>query len=682
MRRIAIQRFFRLEPYSVRYAFSTLFILISAYFASSYYSASESHWLLLAAILLSQVGLKAEQDWQYIWQVLYYLAYGFLAASVIFVITCIQPYPTAMLFAIVFIAFITAYLGRLHYHLFFLALIISLLSIKAAFIETTSLDQANQRASLILLASAIVFLVRFPVFAYQRSHRSHDAQIIFLQKLKKLFQCILADDLQAKEYEKGFQAAWSNCLAALRIMKQYLPLEQIVCWERIWDITLSLGSLRYRITDFSAISMARQELQAILKELFTILSPGKIFEIVDLEPFNKAIQSLESLYQGMLQTVTKDPLILLLFIQDLYALKEELANLKGPITASLSQKQSIFRLKRAGLFFASRSAIAVFISLMASYFLPQHTFWLPLSAILMTQIELGLPLHQMLQRAIAMMITLAITMQVFTFISFPYSAMIMISAITCLAYWYAYTSRRYLSLHLPSLILIVFAFVGWPADHDLMVFLKDMAIGSAIGITSTLLIFGDKPDIEFPLRVVPLLMAAKNYFAHLIDFLLNPQQREVSSSRELIEALWSNRDLNFPIWVFEPGFNPMLRAGHHYFVVHLGQVTEILFALHHLARHRFEAALIDNLRSPLTKYVENTLELFANIAQLLEGKELTESRTNFIEDMTSLEESFKAQVDISLELLGISKDYVYLAALMRYLKDLRGQLLQLAFTLR
>lgn len=680
-----IKRFLTFELYSLHYAISSLLILISAYFISSYYHFSESHWLLLAAILFSQAGLKAEQHWQYSWQVLYYLVYGLLVATIVFFITAIQPYFIASAIVIVAMVFITAYLGRLHHHLFFLALVISALSIKAAFVATNNMDQALQRAVLVLMACIIIFLFRFPLFIHQHKYRARDARLIFLQNLKKLFCYVLTPDLQVKEYENKFQKIWTSALASLRNMKLYISKEQAECWEKIWDISISLGSLRYRITDFSVLTIGQQELQIILQEILSIiLNQEKNGTAIDSESLYKAIQDLEHLYQSMLQTVTKDPLALLLFIQDLYALKTAFTSLEVPGKVNPQLAPAPFCWTKPGWLFALRSTTAVIVSLTASYFIPQASFWLPLSTLLVTQIELGLPLHQMLQRVFVIMLILVITMQVFTVIPLSCSNSIMIAATTGLAYWHAYSSQRLVALPPSLLILTMVAFAGWPSINDSLPFLQDIIIGSVIGIASTLLIFADKPDAEFLSRVVLLLQAAQGYFNYLIKSFLSPSEHTATvTPRMLVEELWSNRDLTFPVWVFESGFNPKLKPGYRYFLIHLGQIAEILFALHDLARYQFDETLFTKFKDSLLKYEAANQELFASIIQFLEKKGKSISiASDFMADVIDLEKYFKANVNVSLELLDISPDYVRLAALVRYLKDLRSQLLQLGSTLR
>ncbi len=78
--------------------------------------------------------------------------------------------------------------------------------------------------------------------------------------------------------------------------------------------------------------MGQEELQRLLRTILILLNdlsrakPSPAFT-THLEAFQAAIKKFEELYQSMLQTISKEPLVLLLFLQDLYALKEEFESL-------------------------------------------------------------------------------------------------------------------------------------------------------------------------------------------------------------------------------------------------------------------------------------------------------------------------------------------------------------------
>ncbi len=322
------------EPSSFHHALCTLLITLLALISLHFLQTTQAFWLLFPCVLLSQAGLSAESSWRSPWQLFFYLICGLLAATLVFLVSlcAIQfLYTIPLLF---FISLFASFCGWQNRQYFFAAFILILLPLLAAF-SPASLNEALERSALIFLASFLVLSVRFFYFLYQRSHSLFDAKIIFFQKLKKLYRLIFYSSgskrpLFSPELEEShFQIAWSDCLSALLTCKAKVTPAYRAHLDRIWDITLSLGSLRYRLTDFSVLRMSQDEIQALLKALLSIvdeelISPPRESDNSPFEALQKAIQNFETLYQSMLQTVAKEPLVLLLFIQDLYALKEEL----------------------------------------------------------------------------------------------------------------------------------------------------------------------------------------------------------------------------------------------------------------------------------------------------------------------------------------------------------------------
>lgn len=337
---------------------------------------------------------------------------------------------------------------------------------------------------------------------------------------------------------------------------------------------------------------------------------------------------------------------------------------------------------------ALRGACVVFIALVFShYFSRTQTFWLTAIAFFLTQAEVGFPLHQGLQRFFWIVILFFVGGQASLWLHSVWELpAVILGLATLTAYSYAYHSRRFLGLHFSLLVLtLLLLTLLLPAPFLSPAYLLDILMGAALGLSSTVLLFPDQPDREFSKRVTPLVHDLSAYLGALADFLLRPpgseSESEVERKRGQVEKRWANKDETFPVWVFEAGFNPALKPGQYYFVVHLGQVTEILFALHHFARHAFPPDLIGEFTPIIRDSAERSQELLSNIALLLEGKKLPLSQTDFVSDLPALEECFQSKIKLSLELLDLSRDYVYLAAFIRYLKDLRLQLLQLAATL-
>lgn len=695
------------ERFSFQHALSTAIITVLAYTYTLYYPNTQTNWLILSAILLSQSGLRTEQTWTSLLYTLYYPLAAFLTATFVLLFSLdlnfwlILPLLTAT-------TFISNYLSWHKRKFFFLCLLINFLSILASFYPC-SLELALERAELTMIAGFLVFIVRFFFFLYQRPRRASNAWLIFLQKLSALYS------FTEQQEENLYQAAWSDCLAALQAFKKqeallrpdkkFLPPQAERYLERIWELTMSLSSLRYRLSDKHIFRMSESELSALTAAIQAILkqcrhpNPENLSQL-PLQKLEVAIQAFEELYQGMLQTVAPEPLVLLLFIQDLHALKEELEKFAFSATASPEEEEGkafekvTAKLKSKGLLSNSpyflqrrafRSAFAIALALiLGQYFSPTHSFWLAIITLLVTQSELGLPFHQSLRKALWILIILLVSMTSMSTLPPEWQPWLGLVVVASAAYTYAYCSRRYLSLHFSLLLLMVLLLaLLFPASNTQLSYLYDALGGVFLGLLATLLVFPDKADLEFSERVLPLMKALSHYLAELGQaFLEQPKSTLAPKQRQAVETLWANRDEYFPVWVFEPGFNPLLRPGHSYVVIHLGQITEILFALNHLARHRFKDELFQRLMPGLKDCFRHSEELFTPIQTVLQGKKLILKPSDYVEDLAALEKDFRSQVELSLELLDLSRDYVYLAALLRTLKDLRLKLLEIASTLR
>lgn len=101
-----------------------------------------------------------------------------------------------------------------------------------------------------------------------------------------------------------------------KIKRKKFPINKI---ERIYELIMALGLLRYRVKDHTTFEIIDQELKNILSALNERLSKPHFPN--DLE---ENIDRLEDVYQGALKVASQEPLVFLFFIQDLRALAKEL----------------------------------------------------------------------------------------------------------------------------------------------------------------------------------------------------------------------------------------------------------------------------------------------------------------------------------------------------------------------
>jgi hypothetical protein len=212
--------------------------------------------------------------------------------------------------------------------------------------------------------------------------------------------------------------------------------------------------------------------------------------------------------------------------------------------------------------------------------------------------------------------------------------------------------------------------------HFLYMEMHDAFIGSMIGIAANMLILPRRADAEYRDLVGPIVKAYNVYFQLIITQLLQTSPK--GEGNAALEA----QLIKLPDWVYARGFDSGLQTSYRYFLIKLEQISEMLFAMHQIARIEYDAALIEKLRVPLQLCAIKITQFFDSIADVFELKKVTEEIEDFGDDIVTLEKHFNEAVPLSLDVLDIKRDYVALTEFIYYLKDLRDDLLRLTEALR
>lgn len=273
--------------------------------------------------------------------------------------------------------------------------------------------------------------------------------------------------------------------------------------------------------------------------------------------------------------------------------------------------------------------IALIVSVVANYYLGQTTFFLiPLTTLYVMQTSIGNSFYQGMQKLILILLVIAACSLLVYSIQFFYTM-----------------------------------------AHD-------VTIGAAIGIIARLIILPKKPATEFREELLPAINTLNEYFSKIIDQLLQ------HDSRILNNAALENALLALPNWVYERGFNSALQTGYRFFLSNVEKTGDILMSMHHLSRYQYDKELIAKIRPALLQYVDNVNLFFASVTTVLELKKLSEEPSDLSNEMAELQKQLFTIVPASLELLDMRRDYVYLAAFIYNLKDLRKLLLKMGEALR
>lgn len=161
-----------------------------------------------------------------------------------------------------------------------------------------------------------------------RSRRQHYINRFF-QSLnvlqKKYFFCYLEQNYWDERYVYEWQIyhAHQKLFQATRAMRAMQPAFNMPLYEKVYQLTCSLGNLRFRISDRAVFELCKNEFTRITQLLASILRTASsrranIKDILSsLDQFTHAIFDLEDLWQGALRVTDPEPLVFLFFIQDL-----------------------------------------------------------------------------------------------------------------------------------------------------------------------------------------------------------------------------------------------------------------------------------------------------------------------------------------------------------------------------
>ncbi len=137
-----------------------------------------------------------------------------------------------------------------------------------------------------------------------------------LAKLQKIIlACYFQKDYRENqfEYEKKIH---NQSRAVLKLLSKIVLTDQA---GYLYEIIISLGNLRFRVTDFATFEICAEELEAISLALATVFN-----KLTGMSELSASIEAFEEVYRGALQVAATDPLAFLFFIQDLYTLRDKL----------------------------------------------------------------------------------------------------------------------------------------------------------------------------------------------------------------------------------------------------------------------------------------------------------------------------------------------------------------------
>jgi uncharacterized membrane protein YccC len=333
-------------------------------------------------------------------------------------------------------------------------------------------------------------------------------------------------------------------------------------------------------------------------------------------------------------------------------------------------------------------AIAIFVAVLTDHFYSlTHEFWVPVITVFVVYMTVHMNLRQMLERIFVIFLTVLAASWLCDFIHQQIVIDVIAIAIFVLGYGlHAASLARGHVISIPLLIAIVvlMMLIPFPSSMSLYERMHDVVLGGIVGVAASLLVFPGRPDVDFRQGVIPVLQAYSAYLAAIVDFLFRlPAAAEKANERKMrVEHVLQVHQEFFPDWVYDEGFNPALQQGHRHFLIKIEQLGQVLFAMHQIARHDIDMTLLEEFREPIQHYMEQTENLIALFVARLNLQKIDNPVSDYAEEIAILEKTYRKVIQVPLELLDTSQDFIDIAALIHDLKDIQRILIKIAEALR
>jgi hypothetical protein len=312
----------------------------------------EGYWISVSALLGLYFSMPLAIQRRYGLFVGIALTIGLLA----FITSLIAGSAIQLAIFLFILSLITVYIGLTYPGLWPAAFVASFYAVLSAGL-LTNLDGAMQRFCCIVLGFAISIVVQI-VFTRIRvtadlRYALADSLLRLAQLNQAIFSCYVAHNYQEEhfDYEKKLHASRGSFLYKIsqaRTLLMHLKSSpqpkfaaMLDCIEQCYEIFQSLGLLIQRVDDHSTFAVADKEFLALsgnvdtyLRQMAAEINTLKIRH-EESAILSENIYELEEINRTVLQVVAKDPLVFMIFIQDMYALEKMFLRLFAAIAACI-----------------------------------------------------------------------------------------------------------------------------------------------------------------------------------------------------------------------------------------------------------------------------------------------------------------------------------------------------------
>lgn len=297
-----------------------------------------SYWVILMAVLMSQ-SQEIFFFWKNIKSTLWVTLFILLNVFITNAIALSQPYLIPVYLA--WTTFLTVGFGLVRRDLFFKLFLINLFGILSAG-NAVSGYQLAFRFEYLVLGVIIVILVDCILYPFLPDYfnKQFSKTLSGLNDLqKKIFSIYCRQDYFEKlfSYEKELHHLRKNIfdlLIKLRKSLKWLPeskreraVLELDLIEQMSELIISIGQLRFRVKDHATFAVCETELTVLAQQIELMLRRLSRNDEVGndesmAEKLTVAIQTFEEINRSTLQVVSHSPLAFLIFIQDMYAVRD------------------------------------------------------------------------------------------------------------------------------------------------------------------------------------------------------------------------------------------------------------------------------------------------------------------------------------------------------------------------
>lgn len=329
--------------------------------------------------------------------------------------------------------------------------------------------------------------------------------------------------------------------------------------------------------------------------------------------------------------------------------------------------------------FELRHALSISIAVLLAFIVNHYVsfgqeYWMFLTALLVGQTSKGTPIKQGLMNVVAVIaaIMIASLLTISEVLRIP--SLVLLMGLFVLGGYISFLNQAELNKRFYLVIyfslMFLFAILSPINTMEAMQnrFL-DVVFGGLIGLACALWIFPVKFEEEFRASVLPILNSLLTCLDALLEHFFQP--------KKLPFLPWTVA----PEWVYETGFNPGLRSGFRFFLVHLSRLAELFSSLRYLASQPVDEDILHKIGGDITHSLQKNRELITILIDYFANKKVGIPQADFTSDIAQLEKTLQNLLPENIEFLNISPQYMTLTAYVRDIKDMRQLLLQLVMSL-